>query len=86
MGLSLDSLDEAVKLRAQLQQWQEALKRCDVGLFKSATLTVTDAGHGHQGQQGETRITILDADEIRWFITSQLDEVIGRLRDMGLQV
>ena len=83
--MNIDNLSKAVSLQGELRLWREARKRCDPGIFKSATLRVMDAAHGHQGQVAETVIQI-PAGEIIGFADAQMARVEDELRALGVEV
>ena len=80
-----DNLPQATKLAAELKLWNDALNRCQYGIFDSAHLRVVDAAHGHQGQSGET-IVALGADDVRAIAEHHIARVTGELREIGVEI
>jgi hypothetical protein len=93
--ISIDNLGKAVELQGQLKLWQDALKRCDHGIFKQAHLAVadggkgrlrvTDAAHGHAGQIAETIIP-MEADHVKPLAVAHIARLQGELRELGVEV
>lgn len=83
--MHLDNLTKAVELQTQLKLWQEALSRCNQGIFKGAALRVFTAAHGHQGQKAETIIN-LDAEHVKPLAESHIDRIQGELRGIGVDI
>lgn len=83
--MHLDNLARAVELQAQLKQWQEALSRCDPGVFQGASVRVWTAAHGHQGQKSET-IVNLEAGQLKPFCEENIRRVQTELREIGVEI
>lgn len=83
--LHIDDLTRAVALNTELKQWQEAKARCNPGVFKSATLVVADAAHGHAGQVAQTTIQV-PGDQLATFVDTQIARVHGELTALGVKL
>lgn len=83
--MNIEQLDEAMRLKVELAEWKKALTRAQYGNFKSAELIVTDAGHGHMGQQAQSKI-VLDRDVLVPFLTDQIAVITARLKAYGVEV
>ena len=83
--MNLDDLDRAVKLKAELLGWEKALSRIDPSIFKSAEVVITDAAHGHMGQQSQSKIAV-DRDLLVPWIEERIASLRRELRDLGINV
>jgi hypothetical protein len=84
--MHIGSLEDAVRLKAELTLWRAAEERCDPNIFKQATLRITDASHGHHGQNGETVIGDIAPDRLLIFVRHEIDRIISQLRALGVEM
>lgn len=82
--MNLDDLDRAVQLKTELAGWEKALSRADRSVFKSAELLITDAAHGHMGQQSQSKIAV-DRDVLVPWIEERIAYLRRELRELGVQ-
>lgn len=88
--MTFDDLTKATALKAELDNWLEAQRRCGGSVFKDAVLRITDMAHGHPGlnpqqlQSSETVIQ-LSPKQLLPFIRAQIDRVNNELRILGVE-
>jgi hypothetical protein len=83
--MDLADLDRAVQLKAELLGWEKALSRTDRSVFKTAELVITDAAHGHMGQQSQSKIAV-DRDVLVPWIEERIAVLRRELRELGISV
>jgi hypothetical protein len=83
--VNLEDLERAVKLKDELALWERALVRLDRNIFKTAELSVTDASHGHMGQQSQSKIA-LDRDVVTPWVKDRIEHLRFELAELGIRL
>lgn len=89
--MRLDDIPRATELRAELERWREAERRCEYGVFKEAVLRVVDMAHGHPGinpseiQRAETLLP-LSHELVSMLAKREMGRIIGELRELGIEI
>lgn len=89
--MNLDDLAKATTLKAELDNWRVAERRCEPAVFREAILRVVDMAHGHPGvnpqqQQNAETIIRLEPKHLLPYVRAHIDRLTNELRALGVEV